>query len=70
MDGAVVDELEVFLLLYDPIAAYVAPMHEEYLLEFLALLVHHQVVVYPVPLVYLGEVSVYLPTPVIVDLAI
>jgi hypothetical protein len=68
----VVDELEVFLLLYDPIAAYVAPMQEEFLLllEFLALLVHRQAVVHPVPLVYLWEVSVYLPSPAIVDLAI
>jgi len=45
---------------------------QEYLvlLGFLALLVHYQVVVYPVPLVYLWEVSVHLQPLEIVDLAI
>jgi len=38
--------------------------------EFLGLLVHHLAVVYLVHLVYLQEVSVDLPTRVIVDLAI
>jgi hypothetical protein len=91
VDGAVVEEPDVFLLsvaLVEPARsmkervevqqmrgldfARKLDRQEEYLalLEFLVLLVHHQVVVYLVHLVYLREVSASLPSRVIEGLAI